>query len=112
MSIQTTPNTKYPKGVRWLAEMYEKKQIGNLAAQTLNKLVDMETSRLQMQLEDIQRVMADYEKQYNMKSVEFFAKFDAGQLGDRMDFVEWASLIQMAEHLRQKIESVAAEENQ
>ena len=112
MTVQTLPNLKYAKGVRWLAEMYEQKQIDRLTAQTLNKLVDLETSRIRMQLEDIQRVMADYERQYDMKSVEFFAKFEAGQLGDRMDFVEWASLTQMAEHLRQKIESVAAEENQ
>lgn len=112
MTIQSVPNTKYAKGVRWLAELYEKKQVDNVTAQTLNKLVDLETSRIRMQLEDIQRVMADYERQYDMKSVEFVAKFDAGQLGDHMDFVEWASLTQMAEHLRQKIESVAAEENQ
>lgn len=112
MTIHTAPNTKYVKGVRWLAELYENKQVDNVTAQTLNKLVDLETSRVRMQLEDIQRVIADYEKQYDMKSVEFFAKFDSGQLGDRMDFVEWASLTQMAEHLRQKIESVATEENQ
>lgn len=112
MTIQTTPNTKYPKGVRWLAELYEKKQVDNLTAQTLNKLVDMETSRLRMQLEDIQRVIADYEKQYEMKSSEFFVKFDAGQLGDSMDFVEWSSLIQMAEHLRQKLDTLSAEESQ
>jgi hypothetical protein len=111
MTIQSVPNTKYAKGVRWLAELYEKKQVDNVTAQTLNKLVDLETSRIRMQLEDIQRVMADYERQYAMKSVEFFAKFDAGQLGDQMDFVEWASLTQMAEHLHQIIESVAAEEN-
>ncbi len=111
MAIQTTPNTKYPKGVRWLAELYEKKQVSDLTAQTLNKLVDMETSRIRMQLEDIERVLADYEKQYDMSSAEFFQKYDSGQTDDRMDYVEWASLTQMAEHLRQKLESISVEEN-
>ena len=111
MTIQTTPNTKYPKGVRWLAELYEKKQVSDLTAQTLNKLVDMETSRIRMQLEDIERVLADYEKQYGMSSAEFFQKYDSGQTDDRMDYVEWASLTQMAEHLRQKLESISVEED-
>jgi hypothetical protein len=112
MSVYPNPNTKYAKGVRWLAELYEKKQVSNLTAQTLNKLVDMETSRLRMQLEDIERVLADYEKQYGISSAEFFQKYNSGQTDDRMDYVEWASLTQMAEHLRQKIESVSVEENQ
>ncbi|MBU2611463.1 MAG: hypothetical protein KJ606_11065 [Chloroflexi bacterium] len=110
MVIHTAPNTKYAKGVRWLAELYEKKQIGNLTAQTLNKLVDMETSRVRMQLEEIERVLADYERQYGMSSVEFFEKYDSGQTDDRMDFVEWASLTKMAEHLRQNLEAVSIEE--
>jgi hypothetical protein len=112
MTVQSVPNTKYAKGVRWLAEQYEKKQVSSLTAQTLNKLVDMETSRLRLQLEDIERVLADYEKQYGMSSAEFFQKYDSGQTDDRMDYVEWSSLTQMAEHLRQKLESIAAEEKQ
>jgi hypothetical protein len=110
MTIQTLPNIKYTKGVRWLAEMYEEKQIDRLTAQTLNKLVDMETSRVRMQLEEIERVMADYERQYGMKTDEFFKKFDAGQIGDGMDFVEWASLSKMAKHLRHVLEEVSSEE--
>lgn len=109
MTINTTPNTKYVKGVRWLANLYENKQVDNATAQTLNKLVDIEASRLRLQLEDMDRVMADYEKQYDMKSAEFFAKFDAGQLGDRMDFVEWAGLFQMAEDLREQINALTNE---
>ncbi len=112
MTIQSVPNTKYTRGVRWLAELYEKKQVSSLTAQTLNKLVDMETSRLRLQLEDIDRVLAGYEQQYAMSSAEFFQKYEAGETDDRMDFVEWFSLIQMAEHLRQKLASIAAEENQ
>lgn len=110
MAIHTTPNAKYPKGVRWLAELYEKKQVDNLTAQTLNKLVDLETSRLRMQLEEIERIMADYERQYDMETAEFFKKYDAGQTDDRMDFVEWASLVKMAEYFRQVLDEVSSEE--
>ena len=110
MTVHTLPDTKYSKGVRWLAEMYEHKQIDHLTARTLNKLVDLETSRIRMQLEDIERVMADYERQYSMKTAEFFEQFEAGKLGDRMDFIEWSSLTKMAAHLRSVLEEVSSEE--
>jgi cell division inhibitor SulA len=41
MTVQTTPNTKYAKGVRWLAELVEKKQVSSLTAQTLNKAAEL-----------------------------------------------------------------------
>ena len=66
-------------------------------------ITQIEVSQLQMQLDDIQRVMADYEKQYGMKSTEFFAKFNSGKTDDRMDYVEWAGLFQMTENLFKQI---------
>jgi hypothetical protein len=110
MTVYTVPNLKYTKGVRWLVEMYEQKQIDRLTAQTLNKLVDLETSRVRMQLEEIERVMADYERQYGMNTADFFRQFEADQLGDRMDFVEWASLTKLAKHLRSVLEEISADE--
>jgi len=61
MTVQGVPNTKYAKGVRWLAELYEKKQVSNLTAQTLNKAVEYEVSQSQAQLTEIEKVLADYE---------------------------------------------------
>lgn len=49
-----------------------------------------------MQLDEIQRVMADYERQYGMTTVEFVKKYESGTTDDRMDFVEWVSLSKMA----------------
>jgi len=65
--------------------------------------IQLKASQLQMQLDDIQKVMVDYEKQYGMKSAEFFAKFDSGKTDDRMDYVEWAGLFQMAESLLKQL---------
>jgi hypothetical protein len=108
MALQTVPNTRI-KGVRWLAELYKNRQVDAVTAQTLNKLVDLETSRLRLQLEDMERVMADYERQYGMKSADFFAQFEAGKLGDRMDFMEWSGLFQMAADLRKQLDELANE---
>lgn len=66
------------------------------------------------QLEKIEKVLTDYEKQYGMSSAEFLKKYEAGQTDDSGDSVEWASLTKMAGHLRQsqiKIDLAATEEN-
>ena len=99
MTIQSAPNTKYAKGVRWLAEQYEKKQVSSLTAQTLNKAVEYEASQSQTQLTEIEKVLSDYEKQFNMSTVEFFKRYEAGQTDDSAESMEWASLAQMAESI-------------
>jgi hypothetical protein len=103
MSVQNVPNTKYAKGVRWLAELYEKKQVSNLTAQTLNKAVEYEISESQLQLEEIEKVLAGYEEQFNMTTLAFFNRYRAGQTDDSAESLEWASLAQMAESIRKRL---------
>jgi len=103
MTIQTTPNTKYAKGVHWLAELYEKKQVSSLTAQTLNKAVEYEVSQSQTQLVEIEKVLTEYEKEFNMSTVEFFKRYQAGHTDDSAESVEWASLAQMAESIHKRL---------
>ena len=105
MAVQTVANTRI-KGVRWLAELYKNRQVDAVTAQTLNKLVDLEVSHLRLQLEDMERVLADYERHYGMASADFFVKFEAGQLGDNMDLVEWSGLFQMAGSVRKQLQEL------
>jgi hypothetical protein len=103
MTVQGVPNTKYAKGVRWLAELYEKKQVSSLTAQTLNKAVEYEVSQSQAQLTEIEKVLADYENQFNMSTVEFVKRYEAGQTDDSAETMEWASLAQMAESISKRL---------
>lgn len=103
MTIQSVPNTKYAKGVRWLADLYEKKQVSSLTAQTLNKAVEYEASQSQAQLTEIENVLTDYEKQFNMSTIEFFKRYQAGQADDSAESMEWASLAQMADNIRKRL---------
>ena len=103
MTTQSIPNTKYAKGVRWLAELYEKKQVSSLTAQTLNKAVEYEVSQSQAQLTEIEKVLSAYEKRFKMSTVEFLKRWKAGQAGDSAESVEWASLVQMAGSIRERL---------
>jgi hypothetical protein len=41
-----------------------------------------------------------YEQQYGMSSQVFYDRFRAGELGDALDFVDWAGLCYMAVRAR------------
>lgn len=60
----------------------------------------MNQSSDQTHLDELTADLAEFERRYGMTSDEFHRLYQAGQTDDRMDFVEWASLIQMAENLR------------
>jgi hypothetical protein len=109
MTVQNVPNTKYARGVRWLAELYNNRQVDSVTAQTLNKLVDLELSRLRIQLGDMERVLAEYEKQYGMTSAQFLKKYETGKTDDRMDYVEWASLTKMSKGFRKRLAAISTE---
>ena len=67
MTVYSPSPIKNARQVRELATLYEKGHLGDITARTINKALDFEVSRLQMQLDEIERVMADYEEKYEMK---------------------------------------------
>ncbi len=56
-------------------------------------------------MEDLQVMegLQELESKYGMDSETFYRKYQAGETDDRMDFVEWASLVQMAENLKERL---------
>jgi hypothetical protein len=52
--------------------------------------------------DDLNAELAEFERRYGMTSDQFYRLYQAGQIDDRMDFVEWASLAQMAKNLQRK----------
>lgn len=60
-----------------------------------------DTYNLLPQLRQLQADLAEFEQRYGLTSAEFYRRYQAGQTDDRMNYVEWASLIQMADNLRE-----------
>ena len=75
----------------------------------LNKLLAHEASVCRAQLGQLQNDLAEFEEQYGLSSDEFYRRFQAGQTDDRMDHVEWASLVQMQENLQQRLRLLTGE---
>lgn len=92
-----------------LAQLYAKGQASDLMDRTLGKLLDYEATSSRAQLDQLQTDLAEFEARYGMASAEFYRRYRAGQTDDRMDFVEWASLVQMAANLEQRLRVLAGE---
>jgi len=67
----------------------------------LHKIVERQVARDEMNLRRVNQVLAQFERQYSMTSDEFSRRFQAGEMDDTADFMEWNSFRKM----RQRIES-------
>ena len=95
--------------LRALAELYEQGQVSDLMERTLAKLLRHEAEECQAQLRQLQADLGEFEQKYQRSSAEFYQQFQAGQTSDAMDYVEWASLIQMAENLTKRLRLLTGE---
>ena len=60
----------------------------------LAKRVDINES-----LEELITTLRKFEDTYGMSTVEFYARFMAGKMGDSRDFIKWAGTFESYEHL-------------
>ena len=69
----------------------------------LGKLLDSTLSQDRLRLERYERDLREFEGRYDMESATFYQRFEAGELGDAMDFFEWAGLYELREDILKKI---------
>ena len=95
--------------LRALAALYEQGQVSDLMERTLAKLLRHEADACQIQLRQLQADLREFEQKYQRSSTESYQQFQAGQTGDAMDYVEWASLVQMADNLTKRLRLLRGE---
>lgn len=84
------------------------------AMTTMRAKVDKPTgmiAEVQTQLAQLYTDLDALEAQYTMSSELFYQRYQQGQTDDRMDFVEWASLIQMTRNLETRLHFLRGENN-
>ena len=94
-----------------LAQMYRHDQASEVMERTLTKLFQYEAEVCRGQLAQLTQDLAEYEQQYGQPSQAFYTQFQQGRTDDRMDYVEWASLFQMAQRLQQRLQVLAIGEH-
>jgi len=66
------------------------------------KLLDLTRSQQRLRLARYERDLREFEERYSMDSATFYRRFEAGELGDAMDFCEWAGLYELRQDLLEK----------
>lgn len=69
----------------------------------LDKLLNVISEQHRSLFNRYQVDLQDFEARYGIPSVEFYQKFERGELGDAMDFFEWAGLFELQQDLLEKI---------
>jgi hypothetical protein len=70
----------------------------------LDKLLDAALSEHRLCLERYERDLRRFEERYDMDSATFYRRFEAGELGDAMDFFEWAGLYELRQDVLRRIQ--------
>ena len=66
----------------------------------LQKMLDYRAEQYEQELKEIEENLSRFEQQYDLSTVAFLEKFEAGQMGDDIDFLEWASLHRMKRRIQ------------
>ena len=74
--------------------------------QVVGKLLDLTLGQHRRRLEQYAHDLRAFEARYGMDSTMFYQRFEAGELGDAMDFFEWAGLYELRQDLLEKIRRV------
>lgn len=69
----------------------------------IGKLLDVVLGQYRLRLERYERDLREFERRYGMESEAFYQRFEAGELGDTMDFFEWAGLYELRQDLLARV---------
>lgn len=78
---------------------------------TINKLLVRENDRMVELKTRLARELSQFEKRYDLQSDHFYQRYEAGELGDDMDFIEWAATIEMLANVKIRLELLEAVNN-
>ena len=69
----------------------------------LRKIVDRQIERDEADLSRITVQLQQFEQRFEISSVEFWQRFQAGEMADSADFMEWNVFCKMRERIRARL---------
>ncbi len=86
-----------------LIRLYEMGYASSYLDRVLDKVFIQQATNDEALIKQLRADLDAYEAQYDMDSATFYARFRAGEMGDAMDFMEWASIYDMHEGAVQRL---------
>jgi hypothetical protein len=79
---------------------------------TINKLLVREFDRMFELKKRLADELFQFEKRYALQSDNFYQRYEAGELGDDVDFIEWAATVEMLANVKRRLELLEAVNSQ
>lgn len=76
---------------------------------SLDKVIAYEITAAQRDAKELKERLQVFETRYKMSSDHFYKRFQIGEMGDDMDFVEWSVFYEMWMSLRERLEILESE---
>ena len=93
-----------------LIRIYETGQVSELMDYTVDKLFSVEATEARQDIEELSADLSAYEERFGMTSEAFYQRFEAGEMGDSADFIEWASFYDMFLNAKKRLQAVSGDE--
>ena len=90
------------------AEAMRKVGASDRAEQALSKLIQMHLQKYEQHLHAVRRELEPFEKKFGMLSEEGYQRFNAGELGDDAEIMEWMGLCEDAQLYQERIDTLKA----
>ncbi len=108
--IEELPKLGRKARLAQLIRLYQEGMVSDLMDRTLYKLFSVEADEERKSIEELRVDLDEFEDRFGMKSSEFYDRFEAGEMGDDADFIEWASYYQMYERAMKRLELLTGAE--
>ena len=69
----------------------------------VNKLLSREFERVRRLTKRLSTQIMKFEEQYALQSTEFHKRYEHGEMGDSMDFVEWSATVEMLANAKKQM---------
>jgi hypothetical protein len=69
----------------------------------IDKLLSREIERVRKLKNRLTAQLAEFEDHYKLNSENFYARYEKGEMGDSMDFVEWSATVEMLTNAEKQI---------
>jgi len=75
----------------------------------LRKAIEHQIARHEADLKRVEEVVAQFERQYGLSTDEFGRQYEAGQVADTADFMEWNTFRKMRQRLTARLQILRGE---
>lgn len=86
-----------------LRQLYTAELHDTFLDSALRKIIDHQITRDEADLQRVNEALAQFERQYELTSEEFWQRFQAGEMTDTADFMEWNIFCKMRQRILSRL---------